>query len=71
MRLLVTILGWLGLRRDVPPTMLDVDAVVPALPLYEAVNVDPSEFPRLVPRPCWQYLNETNEGTTFPHGKAV
>lgn len=71
MRLLTVILGFLGMRRDVPPTTLDVEQPTPTLPLYEAVNVDPSAFPEIVPRPAWQYLNENNESTIFPHGRST
>ena len=71
MRLLTTILGFFGMRRDVPPTTLDVEAATANLPLYEAVNVDPSAFPEIVPRPAWQYLNENDEGNVFPHGLGI
>lgn len=64
--MLVRILGFLGMRQDVPPTTIDVEApTVPALPLYECVGIDPSELPRIVLRQGFQYLNPT-ASTHFP-----
>jgi len=62
----IQIPGFLGMQRDVPATALDLPGEpVKALPLFDAVNLDPSRFPEIVPRPAWQYLNPTSS-TQFP-----
>ena len=64
--LAIKILGFLGMRQDVPPTALDVESeTMKALPMYELAGVDPSELPWLAPRPSKRYLNAT-ASTHFP-----
>ena len=64
--LTIKILGFLGMRQDVPPAVLDVEsAQTKALAMYELVRIDPSELPLLVPDQAMQWLNPT-ASTHFP-----